>query len=690
MKIRNFLYVCLACVGVVAAVPATWLAVQETASAGRASGARSIVDVLGAATALNEALALERGVVNLPLTAGTVIETAGRESLAKARAQSDRALGSYAAAARALGDPKADGEVGGLAVSLSDVRSQADGWLAKDRAGRPADASAQFFAGMVKVTGQVGVTVIRLGHRLNELDAAVGDRADIAIRAAGLREQGGQQSVLYLRALGTGKPMTPEAEAEAMMLEGRIMATWTSVEDDIVGGEMEPELHTALEGARKGYIQRFGAYKARVLAASRTGKPYDLDGTEWRRSASPLLQDLLLVRDAGFAVARELADAHHAVALRHLMLAIGVIAVGFAALLGVAVAITRRASRPVVELAGVVAAIAGGERDVVVPHRQRADEIGEMAAAIDVLQSRARDADSAEARRRSDQEERDSRRREMERATQDFVAQLESVVGHLSTTAESVRGNSERLSAAAESASSLSSSVASASDLANGNIQTVAAAAEQLQSSIGEISRRIDDASRIAQDAVREAGSTAGIVATLADRAAGIGSVVDMISSIASQTNLLALNATIEAARAGEAGKGFAVVANEVKNLAGQTAKATDDIQLRVGEIRDVSGSAVTAIGAISRTVTAISEAASAVAAAVEEQNAATREIARNIQAAAQGTVEVSGSIGQVASTAESTRAASGELLTASRGLTQEAGTLRTTVDGYVSRLKSA
>ena len=650
----------------------------------------AIVDTLSAASSLREKLALERGVVNLPLTAGVPADDATRQALAKTRGETDAALKLYQGSTAALDDKAARDETASLSGVIGGVRRQADEWLRLDRAGRPADASARFFDGIAGVNATVGRTIERLGHRLNELDPNTSDLADMAARASDLREDAGQQSVLFLRALGSGKPLSMDAEREILLAEGAIVRAWREIETFVTAAETLPALRTAMVTARDGYMVQFAVFKKRVLDASRKGAAYDLDGAEWRRSASPLLQKLLAVRDAGFHEAATVAADHHAAALRHVTAAVALLLVSLGVLAGVAVAIARRASTPIIQLAEVVAAIAGGRRDLVIPYRGRDDEIGTMAGAVDVLQSRARDADAAEAAQDAEHAERDAHRRDMENATRTFLEQLDSVVNHLSHTAGTVQSHSEELSRSAEQTSERSATVASASALASSSIQTVAAASEELHASISEISHRIGDTSRIAQDAVREAGTTAGIVATLADCANGIGAVVDMINSIASQTNLLALNATIEAARAGEAGKGFAVVASEVKHLAGQTTKATEDIQLKVSEIRDVTGRAVTAISTISRTVTAISDAATGVAAAVEEQSAATQEIARNIQSAAQSTGAVSDTIVTVAETAENTRVSASDLLGASQGLLNEAETLRNTVDDYVNHLRAA
>jgi methyl-accepting chemotaxis protein len=232
--------------------------------------------------------------------------------------------------------------------------------------------------------------------------------------------------------------------------------------------------------------------------------------------------------------------------------------------------------------------------------------------------------------------------------------------------------------------------VASAAEETSVNVQTVSSGTEQLSSSISEIGRQVVTSAEIARKAVDEAGATDATMQGLADNAARISVVVDLIQTIASQTNLLALNATIEAARAGEAGRGFAVVASEVKSLANQTAKATDEIRQQIVSMQTVTNSAVGAIRNISNTISKINDVTTAIAAAVEEQGAATREIARNIQHAAGGTSEVSSNIVGVSSASSEAGTAAGEVLSASGALRREADVLRAEIDAFLENIRAA
>lgn len=262
---------------------------------------------------------------------------------------------------------------------------------------------------------------------------------------------------------------------------------------------------------------------------------------------------------------------------------------------------------------------------------------------------------------------------------------VSDVVKVVAAAAVELQATAESLSATAEETTRQSQSVALASEQTTNNVNTVAAAAEEMTNSIEEIGRQVEQSANIASRAVQEANSTDTSVSGLAAAAQKIGEVVELISDIANQTNLLALNATIEAARAGDAGKGFAVVASEVKSLANQTAKATEDIAAQIGNIQEASGGTVTAIKSISNTIGEISEIASSIASAVEQQSAATQEISRNVQEAAAGTHEVASNIAGVTQAADETGRSSSEVLSAAKELSINGEQLREHIENFLN-----
>jgi methyl-accepting chemotaxis protein len=321
---------------------------------------------------------------------------------------------------------------------------------------------------------------------------------------------------------------------------------------------------------------------------------------------------------------------------------------------------------------------------------QQHDEIAAMANSLQVFRESMIEGRSLSAEQDRDREAKAERASRMEVRIAEFEATVRAALDGLQNSANSMQSTAESMSATAGQSSALVSAVASAAEETSVNVQTVSAGTEELSSSIAEIGRQVVTSAQIARKAVDEAGATDATMQGLAENASRISVVVDLIQVIASQTNLLALNATIEAARAGEAGRGFAVVASEVKNLANQTAKATEEIRAQIANMQQVTTSAVGAIRNIGLTISEINEVTTAIASAVEQQGAATREIARNIQHASGGTSEVSSNIIGVSTASAEAGSAASEVLSASGALRREAEVLRSEIDLFLSGIRAA
>jgi methyl-accepting chemotaxis protein len=693
MKIGTLLTAAIVSLSTVGGGLAVYVAATKYQIMDRIAEAQGRLAIVRAASDIPRYLNPERGFSTNILYGSPTVDPAHLAEQDRLRKQTDGARDKMNALRKELPGSFDDGNtigssIDGINSKFAALREAIDKAIAG-----PSDARKEAARKIVADNAvlNAGVTEL-LNEQVRRMAILNGDayrQANYANIAMTLRDIGGLNASVHKNLVGGKKVATDAEKADVARMQGRSDQIVMSLME-LRGNPATPaNVGSALDTMNSRYVEEFGRELKMVKDGAVSGK-YEHDVDTYYAASQKGLGSIIGVRDALYDNAEQILTGASAAARTSFTIALLGLAAVLIASVGLVAMVRRRVCAPIVSLTTRMSRLADGEVAESIPGAERSDEIGAMAAAVQVFKDNMIRADRLAAEKQAENDGKMRRAQALDELTRAFEAKVTELVGGLSHASSTMESTAQSMTSTAAQTNSQAAVVAAASQQTSSNVQTVASATEELTSSISEIGRQVAQSTEIAARAVDNARRTGDTARALAEGAQKIGDVVTLIQSIAEQTNLLALNATIEAARAGDAGRGFAVVASEVKSLAGQTAKATTEISEQITAIQTASDETVAAIRNVADVIGEIDQIGTAIAAAIEEQGSATKEIARSVQEAARGTQEVNTNISGVQRAADDTGVAAREVLGAAEQLSTQSRDLAGQFDRFLGQVRAA
>jgi methyl-accepting chemotaxis protein len=571
---------------------------------------------------------------------------------------------------------------------LEGLRPRAATALRQDKAARDASLAPSWAKASDVFMDAVGEVSVHLDNAMTMIDPVVDRLLQVKQSSWQARAAVGQSILTQFTAILGGRAWSAADAIEFADQRGRAQQSWNIVRD-LSATVGTPALLEAIRDADPAISGALGEERNAIAGRLVKSEPAGVAGADFRNRQVPGADKIVAVTQLALAgmIARAEEDAAQA---RLGLIFYGLLVpVSLVLMVGGMLLVRSRVTRPLAAITGVMTRFAGHDFASEVPGLDRNDEIGRMAAALQVFKEAMINAERLSGDQAAERAAKEKRAAELAGLVKQFESRIGQMVQTLADASNNLETTARSMSGSATVAQDQAGSASSLADQVGGGVQTVAAAAEELNVSIREINRQVEQATRATEQAVDTVKETNTTVRALAEGADRIGEVIGLITSIAGQTNLLALNATIEAARAGESGKGFAVVASEVKNLASQTAKATEEISNQITQIQEATQKAVGAIDGIVKTIEEVSSINRVIASAVEEQNKATAEIANTVQHTAEATSTVTRNIASVSSAASETGRAATDVLKAAANLSSQSTSLTSEVDGFISQVRA-